>query len=199
MENSILRYLLLLLVLPLLVVLFPNNTSAWTGNPPPANLPSGIDPIAIYNTFDTDDLTENDSFFVYKQGSNPDRYYMLVAKAPNKIRIGSASDQSFVSSTSGTWERFYINQSGTKSILWADWTSAEFDVTDYYMAYNIEYDNYTGTSFVPYVWPTPEPPEPEPEPELQSEKYYVRFGQQVGFVISILIGIYTIWILRYRK
>lgn len=196
MTKSFLIYFFIstLLLSSLAVLLSPFSTSAWTGNPSKLALPSGIDPIALYNEFDTSDITEADSFFVYKQGGNPDRIYMAVSKTPNKIRVGTFEGQSFMSSTSGTWDRFYINTVGTKSILWADWSNAEYDVTDYYMAYNIAYDSYSGSEFVNYEFPTPEP-EPEPEPT----GYELRFGQQIGIVLSLMLGGYVIWLLRYRR
>jgi len=176
------------------------EAKAWTGSLPSTNLPAGIDPIASYNSLDFPDITESDSFIVYKQATNPDRVYMFVAYGTNQIRVGSANGQSFISSASGTWNRFFINPNGTNGLSQQDWSNAEFEAIVVYQAYRIYYDNYTGVEFPVYQFPqVPVIPDPEPQPLPDSEKYYVRFGQVVGFIIILLAGVYTIWLLRFRR
>lgn len=74
--------------------------------------------------------------------------------------------------------------------------------------YNVGYGvsgvfGYDGTTYTEYVFPgeSPDPspiltPSPDPEPAASSE---MSAGQKIGIVITFAIGLYVIWILRFRN
>jgi len=213
MKKHLLLFLAFALVLPSLVFLFPTTANATLTSAFPIcpaqpqgfvqawASATGVKPVPT--------LDENSSFVMYMRGTgnNTDTTYHLSVGGTNgnRIEISSAGTDTF--------GRIFANNTAMGDINYSTVTSqwetvsgtlnARSNVACIVYANNVNYNaNYTFGNLPAYNFnSTPEPPEPEPEPTPvpDSEKYYVRFGQQVGFIITLMIGIYTIWILRYRK